>query len=82
MQKDARIKKTKKNPSEPNPEGLKPKAKKCKKTLDVKKTEKNPSEPRPHGLKPKGIKCKRHWKSKNKKKIHRSLNQRALKQRK
>ena len=37
MQKDAWSQKTEKNPSEPKPEGLKPKAIKCKKTLEVKK---------------------------------------------
>ena len=38
MQKDAGSQKTKKNPSEPKPEDLKPKAIKCKKTLKSQKT--------------------------------------------
>ena len=40
MQKTLEVKKQKKNPSEPKPEGLKPKAIKCKKTLEVKKQQK------------------------------------------
>ena len=58
MQKEAGGQKTKKNPSEPKRDGLKPMAIKCIKTLQFKK-KKNPSEPKPDGLKPKAIKCKK-----------------------
>ena len=50
MKKDAGSQKINKNPWEPKPDGLKPKAIKCKKTLEVKKQKKNPSEPKPEGL--------------------------------
>ena len=53
MQKDFRSQKTKKNPLEPKPDGLRPKAIKGKKTLEVKKQKKNPSEPKPTALKQK-----------------------------
>ena len=51
MQKDAEGEKTKKNPSEPKQEGLKPKAIKCKKTLEFQKkqTKIDPS-PNPRAL--------------------------------
>ena len=80
MQKDAGSQKTKTNPSEPKPDGLKPKAIKCKKTLEVEKKE-NPSETKPKVLKPKATKCKKTLKVKKEKKIHPSLNPTALNQR-
>ena len=40
MQKKLEVKKQQKNPSEPKPEGFKPKAIKCKKTLEIKKQKK------------------------------------------
>ena len=44
---------------EPKPDGLKPKAIKCQKTLEVKKQKKNPLETKPEVLKSKAIKCKK-----------------------
>ena len=81
MQKDGESQKTKKNPSETKPEVLKPKAIKCKKTLEIKKQKKNPWKPKPDGLKPKALKCKKTLEVKKQKKNHRSLNATALNQR-
>ena len=67
MQKHAGSQKTKKNPSEPKPECLKPKAIKCTKHAERQK-KKNPSEPKPEGLKPKAIKCKKTQEVKKQKK--------------
>ena len=49
--------KTKKKPSQPKPDGLKPKAIKWRKKLQIKK--KNLSQPKPEGLKPQAIKWKK-----------------------
>ena len=81
MLKDAEGQKTNKTPSEPKPDGPKPKAIKCKKTLKVKKRNKNPSEPKPEGPKPHAIKCKNTLKVRKQTKIHRCLNPTALNQR-
>ena len=81
MQKNAEGQKTKKNPPEPKPDDLQPKAIKCKKTLEFKKQKKNPSEPKPDSPKPKAIKCKKTLEFKKQTKIHRRLNPTALNQR-
>ena len=83
MQKDAEILKTNKNPLEPKPEALKPKAIKSKKDAGIQKkgTKINPSKAKPDGLKPNAIKCKKTQEVKEQKKIHRSLNPTALNQR-
>ena len=73
MEKDAGGQKTKNNPSEPKPEGIKPQAIKCK-DAGIQKTNKNPSGPKPDGHKPKGIKCQKTLEFKKQTKIHRSLN--------
>ena len=68
MQKDGGIQKSKKNPSEPEPDRLKPKAIECKKALELKKQTKiNPSKPKPDGPKPKAMKCKKTLKVKKQK---------------
>ena len=56
MEKEAPNQKTKKNPSQPKPDELKPKAIKWKKKQQIKKNKKHPSQPKPDGLKPKAIK--------------------------
>ena len=52
------MKKTKKNPSQPKPDEIKPKAINWKKKQQIKK-KKNPSYPKPDKLKPKAIKWKK-----------------------
>ena len=51
--------KTKKNPSQPKPDGLNPKAIKWKNKPQIKNTKKNHHSPKPDGLKPKVIKWKK-----------------------
>ena len=57
MEKDAPNQKTKKNPSQPKPDGINPKTMKWKKKPRIKK--KNTLQPKPDGLKPKAIKWKK-----------------------
>ena len=79
MEKEAGNKKIKKNPSQPMPEELKPKAIKWKRKLQIKKPKKKTSQPKPDGLKPKVIK----WEKKpqiKKKKIDHCLNPTDLNQ--
>ena len=67
MQKHAGSQKTKKNLSEPKPDGYKPKAIKCKRTLEVKKQEKIHRNLNPRTLNQRQQNAKRRWKSKNQK---------------
>ena len=80
MQKDAGTQKTNKKTSVSKPDGPKPKAIKCKKTLVVKKPNKNPWQPKQDGLKPMEIKCKKTLEFKKQTKIHRCLDPTALNQ--
>ena len=59
MEKEATNQKSKKNPSQPKLDGLKPKAIKWKKKPQIKNQKKNPSQPKSDGLKPKAIKWKK-----------------------
>ena len=69
MQKEAGIQKTNENPSEPKPDGLKPKAIKCKKTLEFKKQKKIHRSLNPTALNQRQKNVKRRWNSKNKQKL-------------
>ena len=71
----------KKNPLQPKPDELKPKAIKWKKRQQIKKEKKNPSQPKTDGLKPKTLKWKKKSQIKKTKKIHYNLNPTDLNQR-
>ena len=73
MKKQAPNQKHKKKPSQPKPDGLKPKVIKWKKKLQL-KNKKNPSQPKPDGLKPNAIKWKKKNQIKKQKKMHHTLN--------
>ena len=69
MEEEAPNRKTKKNPSQPKPDGLKPKAIKWKNKPQIKNTKKKPSQPKPDGLRPKAIKQKKKTQIKKEKKF-------------